>query len=49
MLRSAPDADPAMAAFYDEWERLRQDTAAGQLLLIYHDKEARTLLRELLG
>jgi hypothetical protein len=46
VLRSAPDADPALLAFYDEWERLTHDRVAGHLLLVYHDAEARTLLRE---
>jgi hypothetical protein len=45
-LRSVPDADPALLAFYDEWERLTHDRVAGHLLLVYHDAEARTLLRE---
>ena len=49
VLRSAPDADPAMVAFYDEWERLTHDHVVGHLLLIYHDQETRTLLREPLG
>jgi hypothetical protein len=49
VLRSTSEADPAMLAFYDEWERLRHDHVAGYLLLIYHGEEARTLLREPLG
>jgi hypothetical protein len=49
VLRSAPDADPAMLAFYDEWERLRHEHVAGELLLVYRGDEARTLLREPLG
>ena len=42
-------ADPAMLAFYDEWERLRHEHVAGELLLVYRGDEARTLLREPLG
>ena len=49
VLRSASDADPATLAFYDEWERLTHDHVAGNLLLVYHGDEARTLLREPLG
>ena len=46
MLRSAPDGDLATLAFYEERERLRHDRVAGDLLLICHGVEARTLLRE---
>jgi hypothetical protein len=49
VLRSTPDADPAMTAFYDEWERLTHEHVAGHLLLICHGDEARTLLREALA
>ena len=49
VLRSAPDGEPATLAFYDEWDRLTHDHAAGHLLLIYHDEDARTLLRVPLG
>jgi hypothetical protein len=49
VLRSAPDGDRATLAFYDEWERLRAEHAAGHLLLVCHDEVARTLLRQPLG
>jgi hypothetical protein len=49
VLRSAADGEPATLAFYDEWDRLKQEPVAGHLLLIYHDEEARTLLRVPLG
>ena len=45
VLRSAPDGEPATLAFYDEWDRLKHEPVAGHLLLIYHDEDARTLLR----
>jgi hypothetical protein len=48
VLRSAPDADRATQAFYDDWERLKADQVTGHVLLIYHHEVARTLLRELL-
>jgi hypothetical protein len=44
---STLDADLATLAFYDERERLTHDDhVAGELLLIYHGGEERTLLRE---
>ena len=49
VLRSTHDADLATLAFYDERERLIHDHLAGDLLLIYHGAEERTLLRESLG
>jgi len=49
VLRSAPDGDCATLAFYDEWERLRADHVAGQLLLVCHDEAARMLVRQPLG
>jgi len=49
VLRCAPDGEPATLAFYDEWDRLMHEHAAGHLLLIYHDEDARTLLRVPLG
>ena len=49
VLRSAPDGDRATLAFYDEWERLTHEHATGHLLLVCHDEEARTLLRQPLG
>ena len=49
VLRSAPDGEPATRAFYDEWDRLKREPVAGHLLLIYHDEDARTLLRVPLG
>ena len=49
VLRSAPDGEPATGAFYDEWQRLTHDHVAGHLLLVYHDDDDRTLLREPLG
>ena len=49
VLRTAADADGATMAFYDERERLTRDQVGGDLLLVCHDEEARTLLREPLG
>ena len=46
VLRSVPDGDRATLAFYDEWERLAGDHAAGELLLVCHDGEPCTLLRQ---
>ena len=46
VLRSAPDGDRATLAFFDEWERLTADHAAGELLLVCHDDEPCTLLRQ---
>ena len=49
VLRSAPDADRATVVFHDKWDWLKADHVVGELLLIYQDEEARTLLREPLG
>jgi hypothetical protein len=49
VLRSAPDGDRATLAFYDEWERLTHDHATGHLLLVCHNEEACTLLRQPVG
>jgi len=49
VLCSASDGDQATLAFYDEWERLTADHAVGHLLLVCHDEEPRTLLRQPLG
>ena len=49
VLRSAPEGEPATLAFYDEWKRLKGEPVTGHLLLVYHDADARTLLRVPLG
>jgi hypothetical protein len=49
LVRSAPDADSATLAFHEEWQRLRENQAEGDLLLVCQDEEARTVLRERLS
>ena len=46
VLRTAHDANRATLAFQAERERLTEQQIAGELLLVYHDEEPRTLLRE---
>ena len=41
--------DRATLAFYNEWERFTADHATGYLLLVCHDEEPLTLLRQPLG
>ena len=49
VVRSAQDANGATLAFHEEWQRLRQDQAAGDLLLVQYAEEPRTLFWEPLG
>ena len=46
VLRTARAADRATLAFHAEWQRLTEQQIAGELVLVYHDEEPRTLLRE---
>ena len=49
MLRTACDANRATLAFHAEWQRLTEQQIDGDLLLVYHDEQPRTLLRDSLG
>ena len=49
VLHSAPTADQATIAFHQARQRLIQDRAVGELVVVHHDEHARTLLREPLG
>ncbi len=49
VLHSVPDADQATIAFHQERERLIQERAVGELVVVQHADATRTLLRERLG
>ena len=49
VLCSASDPNRAMVVFPDAFQRLAQDQVIGDLLLVHHDEEPRTLLRQPLG
>ena len=49
VLHSLPDADQATIALYEARNRLMQDRVRGELLLVRHGDETRTVLRERLG
>ena len=49
VLHSAYDPDGATVAFHEAWQRLAQDQVVGDVLLVHHDIDARTLLRLPLG
>ena len=46
VLRTARDADRATLAFHAEWQRMLAQEIDGDLLLVQHTEEPRTLLRE---
>jgi hypothetical protein len=49
VLDSARDADQATIAFHQTRQRLLRDRVQGELVMVQHDQDARTLLREPLG
>ncbi len=49
VLHTACDANQATLAFDAELQRLTQQPIDGELLLVRHDEEPRTLLRQPLG
>ena len=49
VLHSARNVDQATIAFHLERHRLSADRVRGELLVVQHDDQARTLLRESLG
>ena len=46
VLHSAPTADEATIAFHQARERLVQDRVQGELRVVHHGGETRTVLRE---
>jgi hypothetical protein len=46
VLHSARTADETTVAFHQVRQRLIQDLVGGELLVVHHDGETRTLLRE---
>ena len=49
VLQSVPDADSALVAFNQEWERLLQNRVEGELMVVRHNDATRILLRQPLG